>query len=319
MTVGTRKIATVFGGSGFIGRPVVQRLARQGYVVRIAARDTAAAAQLKPLGSVGRIVPLHAPVTSPDAVARAVEGAQVVVNLVGILAERRRGDFHRVMAEGAGCVARAATAAGAGFLVHVSAIGADPASPSGYGRAKAAGEAAVLAAFPTATVLRPSIVFGPEDAFFNRFGAMAQSLPFMPVIAGATRFQPVYVGDVADAVLAALAHPEAAGRILELGGPQVFSFRELLAWILRETQRERPLVEVPAGLAWLQALVMERLPGKLLTRDQLRMLGRDNVVSPKAAGLAELGIVPTPIDLVVPAYLRRFRPGGGSRNGQAGR
>lgn len=318
MTAGTRKIATVFGGTGFIGRAVVQRLARQGYVVRIAVRDTVVADKLKPLGPVGRIVPLYAPVTSPAAVTRAVEGARVVVNLVGILAERRRGDFNRIMGEGAGCVARAAAAAGATFLVQVSAIGADPASPSGYGRAKAAGEAAVLAAFPNATVLRPSIVFGPEDQFFNRFGAMAQTLPFMPVIAGATRFQPVYVGDVADSVLAALTHKEAAGRIYELGGPQVFSFRELLAWILRETQRERPLVEVPAGLAWLQALVMERLPGKLLTRDQLRMLGRDNVVSPKAAGLAELGIVPTPIDLVVPAYLRRFRPGGGSRNGPAG-
>ena len=314
----TRKVATVFGGSGFIGRHVVQRLARQGYVVRVAVRDTEAATVLKPLGSVGQIVPLRAPVTSPDAVARAVEGARVVVNLVGILAERRRGDFHRVMGEGAGTVAREAAATGATGLVHVSAIGADPASPSGYGRAKAEGEAAVMAAFPAATLLRPSIVFGPEDQFFNRFGAMAQSLPFMPVIAGATRFQPVYVGDVAEAVLAALSHPEAAGRLYELGGPQVFTFRELLAWILRETERKRPLVEVPAGLALLQALVMERLPGKLLTRDQLSMLQRDNVVSPKAAGLAELGIVPTPIDLVVPAYLRRFQPGGGSRRARAG-
>ena len=216
------------------------------------------------------------------------------------------------MAEGAGIVARAAAAAGATGFVQVSAIGADLASRSGYGRAKAEGEAAVLAAFPAATVLRPSIVFGAEDQFFNRFAGMAQALPFMPVIAGATRFQPVYVGDVADAVIAVLGRPEAAGRVYELGGPQVFTFRELLAWILRETERKRPLITVPRWLACLQAGVMERLPGKLLTRDQLLMLKRDNVVSAGAVGLAELGIVPTPIDLVVPAYLRRFRPGGGT-------
>jgi len=241
----------------------------------------------------------------------------LVVNLVGILTEGHAGEFQRVMGEGAGNVARAAAAAGVSAFVHVSAIGADPASPSGYGRAKAAGEAAVLAAFPTATVLRPSIVFGPEDKFFNRFGAMAQMLPVMPVIAGATRFQPVYVGDVADAVMAALARGDAAGRIYELGGPQVFTFRELLAWVLRETQRHRPLIEVPGALAQLQARVMELLPGKPLTRDQLAMLGRDNVVSAGTAGLPELGIVPTPIDLVVPEYLRRFRPGGGRRDPHA--
>jgi NADH dehydrogenase len=310
MGVRTRNVATVFGGSGFIGRHVVQRLARQGYVVRAAVRDTEAALLLKPMGAVGQIVLLRAPVTSPEAVARAVEGAEVVVNLAGILAESRPGDFGRVMGEGAGCVARAAAAAGATGLVHLSAIGADAASPSAYGRAKAAGEAAVLAAFPAATILRPSVVFGPEDKFFNRFGAMARMLPFMPVIAGATRLQPVYVGDVADAVMAALARPEAAGRIFELGGPRALSFRDLLAWILQVTGRHRPLVALPARLARMQARVLERLPGKLLTRDQLLMLTRDNVVAADAAGLAELGIVPTPMDMVVPAYLCRFRPGG---------
>jgi NADH dehydrogenase len=310
MGVRTRNVATVFGGSGFIGRHVVQRLARQGYVVRAAVRDTEAAMLLKPMGAVGQIVLLRAPVTSPEAVARAVEGAEVVVNLAGILAERRPGDFDRVMGEGAGCVARAAAAAGATGLVHLSAIGADAASPSAYGRAKAAGEAAVLAAFPAATILRPSVVFGPEDKFFNRFGAMARMLPCMPVIAGATRLQPVYVGDVADAVMAALARPEAAGRIFELGGPQALTFRDLLAWILETTGRRRPLVALPARLARMQARVLERLPGKLLTRDQLLMLTSDNVVAADAAGLAELGIVPTPMDLVVPAYLCRFRPGG---------
>ena len=308
----TRNVATVFGGSGFIGRHIVQRLAHQGYVVRAAVRDTEAALPLKPMGAVGQIVPLRAPVTSPEAVARAVEGADVVVNLVGILTESQPGDFGRVMGEGAGTVARAAAAAGAAGLVQMSAIGADAASPSAYGRAKAAGEAAALAAFPATTILRPSIVFGPEDKFFNRFGTMARMLPCMPVIAGATRLQPVYVGDVADAVMAALARPEAAGRIFELGGPQVFTFRELLAWILETTGRHRPLIAVPARLARMQAGLLERLPGKLLTRDQLLMLERDNVVSAGAAGLAELGIVPTPIGLVVPEYLRQFSPGGGT-------
>ena len=314
----TRNVATVFGGSGFIGRHVVQRLARQGYVVRVAVRSPVQAAFLKPMGAVGQIVPLRAPLGSAEAVARAVEGAAVVVNLVGILTEARPGDFRRVIAEGAATVARAAADAGVAQFVQLSAIGADAASPSGYARAKAAGEAAVLAAFPTATILRPSLVFGPEDKFFNRFGAMAQLLPVMPVISGATRFQPVYVGDVADAVMAALARPEAAGRIYELGGPQVFTFRELLAWILRATRRHRPLIAVPPGIARLQAAVMQHLPGKPLTPDQLLLLGRDNVVTPGAADLAALGIVPTPIDLVVPAYLRRFQPGGGRREAHAG-
>jgi NADH dehydrogenase len=309
----TRSVATVFGGSGFIGRYVVKRLAQQGHVVRAAVRDTEGAMFLKPMGAVGQVVPLRAPVTSPDAVARAVEGAVIVVNLVGILAESRPGDFQRVMAEGARTVAAAAAAAGAERLVHLSAIGADPASPSGYGRAKAEGEAAVLVAFPGATILRPSIVFGPEDAFFNRFASMAQMLPFMPVICGDTRFQPVYVGDVADAVIAAVERADAAGRMFELGGPQVFTFRELLAWICRETQRHHRLVDVPPGLVRLQAQILEKLPGKLLTQDQLAMLESDNVVAPGAAELAELGIVPTAIDLVVPEYLRRFRPGGGTR------
>jgi len=312
MGVRTRDVATVFGGSGFIGRHLVRRLARQGYVVRVAVRDTEAVLPLKPMGAVGQIVPLRTPVTSPEAVARAVEGAGVVVNLVGILTENRPGDFGRVMGEGAGTVARAAAAAGVAGLVQMSAIGADAASPSAYGRAKAAGEAAVLAAFPTATILRPSIVFGPEDKFFNRFGEMARMLPCMPVIAGATRLQAVYVGDVADAAMAALTQPGSARRIFELGGPEVFTFRELLAWILQTTGRRRPLVAVPARLARMQAGLLERLPGKLLTRDQLLMLERDNVVAAGAAGLAELGIVPTPMGLVVPQYLRQFRPGGGA-------
>ncbi len=307
----TRSVATVFGGSGFIGRYVVKRLAAAGHVVRIAVRDPEAALFLKTCGAVGQVVPLFANVTNEPEVTRAVEGADCVINLVGILAERRGGDFRRVQAEGAGLVASVAARAGVKRLVHISAIGADPASPSLYARSKGEGEKAVQAAHPGATILRPSIVFGPEDQFFNRFAAIAAFSPVMPVIAGATKLQPVYVGDVADAVMAALLRPEAAGRIYELGGPQVYTFRELLAWILQQTYRRRRLVTVPTGVAQFQAGILEMLPGKLLTRDQLLMLRHDNVVGKGVLSLAELGIRPTPIDLVVPQYLARFRPGGG--------
>ena len=309
----TRSVATVVGGSGFIGRYVVKRLAAQGHVVRVAVRDPEAALFLKPMGAVGQIVPLYAPIQHEAAVHRAVEGADLVVNLVGILAERRAGDFQRIHADGAGRVARLAAAAGVGRLVQVSAIGADPASPSRYAATKAAGEQAARAAFPTVTILRPSVVFGQEDGLFNRFATMAQRLPMMPVIAGATRFQPVYVGDVADAVMAGLHRADAVGVTYELGGPLVLSMRELLAYVLAATGRHRRLVTVPMALARFQATVLERLPGKLLTRDQLLMLQRDNMAAPGMPGLAELGIVATPMDLVVPAYLRRFRPGGGRR------
>jgi NADH dehydrogenase len=308
-----RKIATVFGGSGFIGRYVVKRLAREGLTVRVAVTDPGGARFLQTQGKVGQIVPLAAGVTSEDAVARAVVGADLVVNLVGILFERRAGDFQRLQAEGAGRVARVSAAQGVERLVHVSAIGADPASPSAYGRTKAEGEAAVRAAFPSATILRPSIVFGPEDQFFNRFAGLARVLPFMPVLEGGTRFQPVYVGDVADAVLAAAERNDAPGRTYELAGPRSATFRELLRYILEVTGRRRPMVDIPQGLARLQARLGEFLPTPPLTRDQLLMLQRDNVPAPDAPGLAELGIQPKAVEAVVPSYLTRFRAGGGRR------
>lgn len=309
----TRSVATVFGGTGFIGRYVVQRLAAAGHVVRVAGRDPELAQSLRPMGRVGQIVPWFAPLGHDDAVRRAADGAELVVNLVGLLAEAKPGQFAAVHAEGAGRVARHAAAAGAARLVQVSAIGADAASPSEYGRTKAAGEAAVRAAFPRAVVLRPSLVFGAEDKFFNRFAGMARVLPVMPVISGDSRFQPVYVGDVADAVMAGLAREDAAGRVFELGGPEVLTFRAILAWILKETQRRRPLLEIPPAVARLQAAVAQRLPGKPFTLDQLTMLSRDNVVAEGTAGLAALGIVATPIDAVVPSYLDRYRAGGGKR------
>ncbi len=307
----TRSVATVFGGSGFIGRYVVKRLAASGYVVRVAVRYPESALFLKPMGAVGQVVPLFASVSDPATIARAVAGADVVVNLVGILAERRAGDFDRIQGEGPGLVAKAAAAAGARAMVQISAIGASAASASRYARSKAAGEQGVLAAFPSATILRPSLVFGPEDQFFNRFGSMASLSPFLPVIAGASKFQPVYVADVADAVMAALRGGAASGRIYELGGPRVWTFRELLVWILHETRRRRRLIEIPMGVARLQASILEKLPGKLLTLDQLLLLSQDNIVSPDAATLGDLGVAATPVDLVVPGYLARFRPGGG--------
>lgn len=309
-----RKVATVFGGSGFIGRYVVQRLARRDWIVRVAVRDPAGARFLQTQGRVAQIVPLAANIAEDAAVERAVAGANLVVNLVGILHERRRGDFQRIHVEGAGRVARLAAAAGVERLVHVSAIGADPASPSAYGRTKGEGEQAVRAAFPEATILRPSIIFGPEDRFFNRFAALARLLPVMPVICGGTRFQPVYVGDVADAVVAAAEREEAKGRTYELGGPRVLTFRELLRFVLDATGRRRPLVDVPLGLARLQARLGEWLPNPPLTTDQLLMLQRDTVVAEGALGLHDLGIAPKAIEAVVPGYLARFRPGGGRRS-----
>jgi uncharacterized protein YbjT (DUF2867 family) len=309
----TRSVATVFGGSGFIGRYIVKRLAKRGFVVRVAVRDTERALFLKPMGAVGQIVPLHASLTNEPTIHRAVDGADLVVNTVGILSEPRSGDFQRIQAEGAGLVARHAAAAGVACLASISAIGADPDGASRYAASKGAGERMVREAFPQATILRPSLVFGPEDQLFNRFAAMARLLPVMPVICGDTRFQPVYVGDVADAVMAVLARPDAAGAVYELGGPRVWSMRELLAYILRETGRKRRMMNVPMGLARLQARFMELAPGKPLTRDQLLMLQQDNVAGADMPGLKELGIVPTPVELVVPAYLARFQPGGGRR------
>ena len=308
-----RKVATVFGGSGFIGRYVVQLLAQQDYVVRVAVRDPAGARFLQTQGRVGQIVPLAASVTDPAAVVRAVEGAEVVVNLVGILFERRAGDFHRLQGEAPGAVAAAAKAAGVQHFIHLSAIGADATSPSLYARSKAEGEARVRAAFPEATILRPSVVFGPEDQFFNRFAGMAM-LPVMPVVAGATRFQPVYVGDVAAAVAAAIADPAARGKTFELGGPRVMTMREVLRFILDTTGRRRPMVDMPMGLMRVQAGLLQRLPKPPLTQDQLLLLGRDNVVGQGVPSFSDLGIAPKSVEAVVPGYLKRFRPGGGRRD-----
>ena len=310
-------IATVFGGSGFLGRYVVSRLRKAGHIVRVASRDPARAAHLRMMGPRGEVVPLYASFSQPASLTRAVEGASMVVNLTGILVETRAGDFGRVHEEGARLIAAEAARAGVGRLVHVSAIGADPASDSRYGASKGRGEDAVRAAFAGATILRPSIVFGTEDKFFNLFAGLARLSPVMPVFSGDTLMQPVWAGDVADAVLVSLEDVDvdgpATGQLFELGGPEVLSFRAIIRWILDEIDRKRVVFDMPASLARLQAGLLERVPGKPLTRDQLTMLAHDNVVGQGALGFERLGLTPAPLDLIVPEYLRRYRPGGKHR------
>ncbi|MGF1640005.1 MAG: complex I NDUFA9 subunit family protein [Rhodospirillales bacterium] len=301
-----RRLITIFGGSGFIGRHVVQRVAADGWIVRVAVRDPVAAAFLQPLGEAGQIVARVADVADAATVETAVEGADVVVNLVGILYERGRRTFQRVHVDGAANVARAAKAAGTSRLVQMSAIGADAHSPAAYGRTKKGGEDAAQAGFPGTTVVRPSVVFGPEDDFFNRFAAMARILPALPVFE--TAFQPVYVGDVADAVKAIIDDPATVGKTYELGGPRVIRFRELMELVLSETRRRRLLLPVPLAIAEFEAWFLEKLPVPPLTRDQVKLLQRDNVVSADALTLADLGLQPTAVEAILPTYLHRYRP-----------
>ena len=315
----TRGLITVFGGSGFIGRHLVRRLARQGWTIRVAVRRPSAANFLKPLGDVGQITPIRAPIHDPVAVRAAVSGAKAVVNLVGILFERGDRNFATIHARGAHSVATAAAEAGVERLVQISAIGADLHGEADYARSKGAGEAAVKTAFPAATVLRPSVVFGPEDDFFNRFAVMARLSPVLPLIGGGhTKFQPVYVGDVAEAIAACLIDPATQGKTYELGGPQVYSFKELMELLLTQIRRRRLLVPLPFGLANLQAMFLEKLPVPPLTRDQVKLLRRDNVVAGGALTLADLGIAPTSAETVLPTYLDRYRKGGRFNQAAAG-
>jgi NADH dehydrogenase len=305
------RVVTVFGGSGFIGRHLIGRLARQGWIVRVAVRRPSRAGFLKPMGDVGQITPIRAPIQDQIAVESAVAGADAVINLVGILYERRHQTFAAVHDRGAQTVAAASAAAGVGRLVQVSALGADPHSTADYARSKGAGEAAVRTACPDAVILRPSVVFGPEDGFFNRFAEMARISPVLPLIGGGgTRFQPVYVGDVADAIAKSVSDPACAGRTYELGGPHVYTFKELMELLLRQIHRRRLLVPWPFAMAELQAIFFELLPVPPLTRDQVRMLRHDNVVAEGALTLADLGIAPTAAEIILPTYLDRYRPSG---------
>lgn len=309
------KTATVFGGTGFVGRYVVARLARAGSIVRIITRHPSSAYFLRTNGVVGQIVPIQSNYASYEEVERDVAGSDVVVNCLGILAQNRRCSFDHLHREVPQWIAQACTKYNVKRLVHISALGAGQAQ-SKYATSKQAGEQAVLAAYPTASILRPSVIFGPEDKFFNRFAALAQFAPALPLIGGGeTKFQPVYVGDVASAVMATLTRPDTGGlspfgATYELGGPEILTFRELYERMFEQTGRKRMMVSLPWAIARVQAAFMSVLPVPPLTNDQITSLQTDSVVSSGARLLHDLNITPTALETILPTYLDRFRPGG---------
>lgn len=323
------RLVTVFGGSGFVGRHLVNKLADHGWRVRVAVRDPEGAKFLKPLGDLGQISAVRANILDDASVRRAVENADAVVNLVGILYERGKATFQAIHAEGAERIARAAKDAGTGTLVHMSALGASKDSPARYAQSKAEGEERVRAVFPDAVIFRPSVIFGPEDGFYNTFASLARMLPVLPYFAkdapalrrgpggglaldlfgeGGPKFQPVYVGDVAEAMVKALEDPQFAGKTFELGGPDVLTMRDVMRQVSRETRRRRPVLPVPMWVARLQSAFLQFLPNPMLTPDQVRLMERDNVVSGNFPGFAELGIQPEPVEAILPQYMDRYRP-----------
>ena len=309
-------IVTIFGGSGFVGRYIAQRMARAGWRVRVAVRRPNDANFVKPYGVVGQVEPIQANIRDEHSTRAAIAGADVVVNAVGILFEDGWQKFDAVQAEGAGRVARIAADEGVRQLVHISAIGADPDGASDYARSKAEGEAAVLAAFPNAAILRPSIIFGNEDQFFNRFAKMARITPVLPLVGADTRFQPVYVGDVAAAAETVILNGEQG--VFELGGPEIDSFRGLISRMLRVVRRRKLVLNLPGFVARTNAALLSfveflsggLIPNRMITADQIKQLAVDNVVSADARGLSDLGIAPTTMDAVLDSYLYCFRPAG---------
>lgn len=308
-------LVTIFGGSGFVGTQVVQELARAGFRVRVAVRRPDLAGHLRPLGGVGQVVPIQANVRYPDSIAAAVRGASVVINLAAVGVEKGKQRYRAVNVMGARRVADAAKAAGVGTFIHMSVIGADESSPSLFARSRALGEAEVRAAFPSAIVFRPSVVFGAGDEFFNKLGLISRMLPVMPLFSGTTKFQPVYVGDVAEAVAQAAMGKLKAGKTYELGGPDVLTNRQLVERVLRGANRSNPILPLPGFVGRLLALPMGILPKPLITAEQVTLLGIDNIVSEAAAKekrtLQGIGITPRPLDAVLPSYIWRF-----SANGQ---
>ena len=310
------KLVTIYGGSGFVGRYIARRMAKEGWRVRVATRRPNEALFVKPYGSVGQVEPVFCNIRDDASVRAVMQGADAVVNCVGTFDKGGRNSFEAIQNQGAGRIARLAAELGVGSLVHVSSIGADAGSDSLYAQSKAAGEAAILAAFPSATILRPSVIFGAEDQFFNRFAGMARLGPVLPVVGAATRFQPVYVDDVAQAAVAGVLGR--AQGVYELGGPDVDSFRGLMTRMLAVIQRRRLVMNIPFiaarvmafGFDTLQAVTLGLVKNGMITGDQVRSLRRDNVVSPGAKGLADLGISPTPMATVLPEYLWRYRPSG---------
>ncbi|WP_417307951.1 complex I NDUFA9 subunit family protein [Devosia sp.] len=308
-------VVTVFGGSGFIGTQMIQLLARKGWRVRVAVRRPDLAGHVRPLGTVGQVMPIQANIRNLESVQRAVHGADIVINLVGVGHESGKQRFRAVHTMGARNIAQAATAAGVKSLVQVSAIGADTQSVSAYARSKALGEEEILAGFPNAIILRPSIVFGSGDGFFNLYGALSRLSPVLPLIGGKTRFQPVYVGDLAEVIVRAAEGAVPGGRIYEIGGPEVVTHREVLETVVAETQRGNLILPIPAGLGKLMAVPFAILPfPPLITSDQVDLLQVDNVVSDEAIAenrdISAFGIVPTAIEAIVPSYLWRFRKNG---------
>ncbi len=310
------KLVTIYGGSGFVGRYIARRMAKEGWRVRVAVRRPNESMFVKPYGVVGQVEPVFCNIRDDASVRAVMTGADAVVNCVGILDTVGANSFEAVQAEGAGRIARIASELGVASLVHVSAIGADPESDSVYARSKAEGEAAVLAAFPQAVILRPSIIFGSEDQFFNRFASMSRFGPVLPIVGAETKFQPVYVDDVARAAVMGVLGQAKPG-IYELGGPDVDSFRELMVQMLGIVRRRRLVLGLPFWLGRLMGTVFDGIKGVSLglirgpvTRDQVRNLAHDNVVSGKLGTFADLGITPTSLEAVLPEYLWRFRPSG---------
>ena len=311
------KLVTIYGGSGFVGRYIARRMAKEGWRVRVAVRHPNDALFVKPYGVVGQVEPVPCNIRDDASVRAVLRGSDAVVNCVGILNKAGKNTFDSVQTEGAARIARLAAEEGVGQMVHISAIGADQGADSDYARTKGLGEAAVLAAFPTAMILRPSVIFGNEDGFFNRFAGMARLGPILPVVGAETRFQPVYVDDVARAAVMGITGQAAPG-VYELGGPDVATFRDLMKQMLAVIKRRRLVLNMPFFVASMiggvldgvQALTLGLIKNKMLTRDQVRNLRNDNVVSPDAKGLADLGITPTALGAVLPEYLWRYRPSG---------
>ena len=304
------RLVTIFGGGGFVGTTLVQHLAKTGVRIRVAVRHPNSAMHVKPLGDVGQVQVVQANIRDEKSVRAAIKGSDAVVNLVGILAQSGKQKFNSVQAIGAAIVAKYAAAEGVSRLVHMSALGADAESKSVYASSKAKGEEAVRHYFPSATILRPSVIFGPGDDFFNKFAAMASRFPVMPVFFGDTKFQPVYVGDVADVIVKALAGDNLAGKTLELGGPKVYSLREIMDLTCKETLNDVPLIDVPAPAAWAMGFFLGMLPGAPITMDQMRLLQKDNVISDGAEGLESLGMSGTPVEAILPSYMEHWRPKG---------
>jgi len=306
-----QRIVTIVGGTGFLGRYVVHRLAKAGYVLRVIARNPEAALHLKTAGDPGQIVLIGGDLARPESLTGKLDGSFAVINLVGILFESGKQKFATLHAQGAERLAQMAAGAKAERFIHVSALGIDKATGSQYARTKLTGEKAVLGAFRDATILRPSVMFGPEDNFINLFAQLATLCPALPLIGGGrTRFQPVYVDDVAAAIENCLAMPGTKGQTYELGGPGIYTFKEILQLMLRLTSRRRALLPLPFGLAAVAGTMAQVLPRPPLTRDQVRLLKHDNVISPGARTFAQLGIRPKGMDEVVPSYLNRYRRGG---------